>query len=60
MKFREVKLWFGNGLSNVERLFFGEDDLGDLGLNYGSCISLISLRIALKRISIRGIRIRGN
>lgn len=46
MKLRGVRLWFGNGLLN---LFFGSRERFE-GLSYR--ISLISLRVSLKRVSI--------
>lgn len=46
MKLRGVRLWFGNGLLN---LFFGSRGRFE-GLSYH--ISLISLRVSLKRVSI--------
>lgn len=46
MKLRGVRLWFGNGLLN---LFFGNRERFE-GLSYR--ISLISLRVSLKRVSI--------
>lgn len=49
MKLRGVRLWFGNGLLN---LFFGSRERFE-GLSYR--ISLISLRVSLKRVSISWI-----